>query len=207
MNKKLTHRQLELLRYIESVIQSEQRVPSYREMAKALNLSAVGSIQDLVKTLIEKEFLEKGEKGLRLAGARQSPVMTIPIVGEVAAGAMQDAFEVAMGSLPLSPDLLPARSTSEDFFALRVSGESMIDAGILPRDILVIYKKARVRSGDIVVASHRGEATVKEYRAPKKSGDAVELIPHNKKLKPILVPANEEFQILGKVISVQRYLA
>lgn len=223
----LTNRQRELLTLIEDSLTHEQRVPSYREMAKALKVSAVGTIQDLVKALLDKGYLEKTDKGLRLAGARQSPSLTVPIIGEVAAGSLQDAFEVALGSMPISPELLKHSGRADDFFALRVSGESMIEAGILPKDYLIVHRGARVRTGDIVVASHRGEATVKELKLPKggtmasasststadvgsKKGSGneavVELIPKNRSLKPIIVRADEDFKILGKVVAVQRYL-
>lgn len=211
----LTSRQRELLEFIQTSVAQEGRIPSYREMAKALNVVAVGTIQDHVEVLVRRGYLEKTHSGkggkkvqLKLAGHRQTPSMTIPIVGEVAAGQMRDAFEVALGSIPVSLPLMRKRSASaEKLFALRVSGESMIDAGILPGDLVVVDRSVTVKSGDFVVAERAGEATVKEVRFPIKSESGIQLIPHNKALKTIVIPPTEEsFRIIGKVVSVQRFL-
>ncbi len=201
----LTSRQRELLDLIQDSLSQDQHMPSYRELAKALKVSAVGTVQDLIQALVNKGYLEKTAKGLRLTGARQSPSLSIPIIGEVAAGSLQDAFEVALGSTTISPNLLKSGGRPDDFFALRVSGESMIDVGILPKDYIVVHRGARVKTGDIVVASHRGEATVKEIKLPRGASGQVELIPKNRSMKTILVKADEDFKVLGKVVAVQRY--
>ncbi len=205
--QELTQRQRDLLQFIEESVQREQRFPSYREMAKALGVSAVGTVQDHMGALEERGIVEKQGKSWRLSGARQSPSISVPIVGEVAAGALQDAYEVAMGATTISPELLKAARNpkAQDLFALRVRGESMIDAGIQPGDLVIIQKGSDCRSGDFVVADVDGEATLKEIALPKKSSDPIRLIPHNKKLSEIRIPANEKFKILGKVISLQRY--
>lgn len=202
----LTERQRELLQYIEKTLQKEQRFPSYREMAKALGVSAVGTVQDHMSALEDQGIVEKSGKSWRLSGARQAPSISVPIVGEVAAGALQDAYEVAMGATTISPELLRTKSLkSNDLFALKVRGESMIDAGIQPGDLVIIQKSGDWKSGDVVVADVEGEATLKELQMPKKSGEPIKLVPHNSKLETILIPANEKFRILGKVISLQRY--
>lgn len=198
-------------------------MPSYREMAKALGVSAVGTVQDHVRVLVEKGFLEKETKSgvktgrainktlkprLRLAGARQVSSLSVPLVGEVAAGSLRDAFEVAMGSVAVSFSLLgkPA-AKSGDHFALRVRGESMIEAGILPGDIAIVDRKATARSGDFVVAELQGEVTLKELEVKTQSGQRqVRLLPHNATMEPIPVNDPETLRILGKVISLQRFL-
>lgn len=202
----LSPRQLELLDYIQQTCHHEHRMPSYREMAKALKVSAVGTIQDHINVLVEKGHLEKDGRAVKLAEARSTPILSVPIIGEVAAGSLQDAYEVSLGTLALSPDLVDRRSQASDFFALRVKGESMIDAGILHGDFVVVRKNTRPKSGDIVVADVNGEATVKELKLPTSSEARVTLIPHNKTLKPILLEPDENFKILGRVISVQRYI-
>jgi repressor LexA len=206
--QELTQRQRDLLTFIEKTVQQEQRFPSYREMAKALGVSAVGTVQDHMGALEERGIVEKSGKSWRLSGARQSPSISVPIVGEVAAGALQDAYEVAMGATTLSPELLKSRNLrTQDLFALKVRGESMIDAGIQPGDLVIIQRGNDCRSGDIVVADVEGETTLKELALPKKSSDPIRLIPHNSKLSEIQIPANEKFKILGKVISLQRYFS
>jgi len=201
----LTDRQRELLEFIQSHVSQEQRFPSYRDMAKAMKVSAVGTIQDHVQALVDNGSLEKDGRKLRLAQNRQIPVLTVPIVGEVAAGALQDAFEVALGAVTVTPELLKERAGPQDLFALRVRGESMIDAGIQQGDLIIVHKSARVKNGDFVVADYDGEATVKELGLPKTKGAPVLLIPHNSRMSPIEVPASEKLKILGKVVSVQRF--
>jgi len=217
----LTNRQRELLDFIQDSVGRESRMPSYREMAQALGLSAVGSVQDLVKALVEKGYLEKSASGLKslkksketrkqlkLAGARQTPVVRVPIVGEVAAGSLRDVFEVALGSLPISPDLLSRGFAPDQGFALRVQGESMIEAGILPGDLVVVDRNAQVRTGDIAVVEYRGETTLKEIEIPVRgSRNPVRLIPKNRTMKPIIVDAPEEMRVLGKVVALHRALA
>ncbi len=205
--RKITSRQRELLEYVQKTVHGEQRMPSYREMAKALGVSAVGTIQDHIKALIEEGYLLKSEKGLSLCEERQVSYIGVPIIGEVAAGTLTDAFEEALGTLPL-PRIemgLNARTSPENFFALRVSGESMKDAGIFPKDFVIVNKKASIKNGDIVVAALNSEATVKEIKFLKNGG--CELIPHNSRFESIkIAPQTENFKLLGKVISVQRYL-
>ena len=202
----LSPRQLELLEFIQRACHEEHRMPSYREMAKALGVSAVGTIQDHINVLVEKGYLEKDGRSVKLAEARATPILSVPIVGEVAAGSLQDAYEVALGTLALSPDLVDRRAQPHDFFALRVKGDSMVDAGIFHGDYVVVKKNTRPKTGDIVVADVNGEATVKELKLPSANDSRVTLIPHNKLLKPIVLEPTQEFKILGRVISVQRYM-
>ncbi len=186
-------------------------MPSFREMAKALNVSAVGTIQGLVRGLLERGYLEKEGRRLALPSKRKAENFSVPIVGEVAAGSLTDAFEVSLGTLSLTPELLGLKNDGEwprdRFFALRVKGESMIEAGILPKDMVVVDRSSRVRSGDIVVALYRDEATVKEIQFPRKSSDLVRLLPHNSKLEPIEVPGDQKLKVLGKVVALQRVMA
>jgi repressor LexA len=201
----LSPRQLELLEYIQETCHNEHRMPSYREMAKALDVSAVGTIQDHVNVLVEKGHLVKDGRNLKLTENRSSPMLSVPIVGEVAAGSLQDAYEVALGTIAVSPHLLDRKAAANDFFALRVKGESMVDAGIYHGDYVVVRKNVRPKTGDFVVADVNGEATVKELKLPSGGENRVTLIPHNTSLKPILVDADENFKILGRVVAVQRY--
>ncbi|HVJ65555.1 MAG TPA: transcriptional repressor LexA [Bdellovibrionota bacterium] len=205
MGANLSERQKELLNFIEACVHQEQRIPSYREMAKHLGVSAVGTIQDHIHALTKFGYLEKKGRSLRLSGHRQSPTMSIPIVGEVAAGALQDAFEVALGTLQVSPATIRNPKNSGAYFALKVRGESMIDIGIYEGDYLVVDREAKTKSGDVVVAQHLNQATVKTIQYPKSKSDPVALIPQNAKMKPILVDPDEEFQVLGKVVALQRF--
>lgn len=206
MKKTVSQRQIDLLKYIEECMCEQQRIPSYREMAKAMNVSAVGTIQDHLKKLMEAGYLVKDGKNIQLAPKKQTPILSIPIVGEVAAGPLTEAIEDSGASLPVSKDMLKHSNNVDDYFALRVKGNSMIEAGICEGDMVVIYQKARVKSGDFIVARLHGDATLKEIRFPKKNSKKVELIPWNKELDVIKVEANEDFEVLGKVVALQRFL-
>ncbi len=208
MNKKnssLSPRQKELFEFIESTSHKEHRMPSLREMAKALKVSAVGTVQDHIKILIEKGFLIKDQKSLKVSPSRTCSMVTIPVVGTISAGTLTDAFEVALGTVAFSPSQ-NIKDTSK-LLALRVSGESMIDAGILPGDIAIIDRSRTAKSGDIVVATQNDQATIKELKitSSSKTPQNIELIPHNKKFNTIKVKPSEEFSIIGPVIAVQRY--
>jgi repressor LexA len=123
----------------------------------------------------------------------------MPILGRIAAGTPIFAAENHQGTLHVDA----RRYRGEALFALRVQGESMIGAGILDGDLVIVRAQATADPGDIVVALIGDDATVKRFR-PKK--DHVSLEPENPKMKPIRVPA-DELLIQGKVIGVQRVMA
>jgi repressor LexA len=204
----LTPRQHELLDFIRDSVRNEQRIPSYREMAQALGVSAVGTIQDHVSALIENGYIEKKDRHLRLIDEEPAtPSLSVPILGEVAAGSLQEAIEDPQGHLPLSPEMLGLKVRPDDLFALKVRGESMIEVGIHPGDWIVVHRQEKVRSGDIVVVDWEGEATVKEIEFPKSKSDPIRLIPKNSKMRPIEIPADERLRVLGKVVFLQRSFA
>ncbi len=202
VQKKLSPRQQELLEYIEKVSNSEHRMPSYREMASALKLSAVGSVQDLLRVLIAKNYLQKNGKHLTLSRKRQSPVLHVPIVGVVAAGSLTPSFENQLGVLTVSSQLLNSKK-AKNIFALRVQGQSMIDAGIFEGDFVFVSPKESVKSGDTVVVRTGEETTVKEIYFKSKS---ITLRPRNSKMSDMHFDENasKELDILGRVVLLQR---
>jgi repressor LexA len=211
-NEQLTPRQLELFQYLEDVQGREHRMPSYREMANAMKLSAVGSIQDLVSALIEKGYLRKNGRHLSLSEKKQSSVVQIPIVGVVAAGSLTEAMENNLGVLPFSSDFVAAKTSASKFkankkvFALRVQGQSMIDAGIFEGDYVVVQTQPEYKSGETVVARYQGEATVKEIYFKSKE---IVLHPRNSGMKDIVFTQKDsnDLEILGRVIALQRILS
>ena len=201
----LSPRQAELLAYIEEIASEDHRMPSYREMAAALKLSAVGSVQDLVRALLQKKYLTKQGRHLILSSKRQSSTLQVPLIGVVAAGALTEAIDQHLGMMVFSRNLINAKKNSK-FFALRVQGESMIEAGIFHGDYVLVDANCEARSGETVVVRFRGEATVKEIFFKSKE---IVLHPRNKSLKDIVIEEEQrsDLEILGKVLLVQRVLS
>jgi len=128
----------------------------------------------------------------------------VPLLGQVAAGALQAAIELGEGSLLF--ELPSASADPAEYFALRVQGESMIGAGILPGDLILVHREAEIRSGEIVVARVGEEATVKRLR---RRGARIELLAENPRVRdivPSLGEGEEELELLGRVVSLRREL-
>jgi repressor LexA len=195
----LTAKQLAVLECIRDEIAANGRPPTYRDIAKRLGYDAVGTVQDHVRTLVRKGFLEKEEgvsRGFRLS--YQTGSKEIPVLGRVPAGNPIEAIQDVQGSVAV-----PSRLHG-DLFALKVTGESMVEAGILDGDTVIVRQQSQAENGDIVVAMIDGEATVKYLE--KKPG-RVRLLPANPRFHPIDVPHSTHLGdfIQGKVISVQRF--
>ncbi len=200
----LTDTQREILDFIRKTCELTGVPPSYREIQEHFGYKAVGTVQDHLKALVSKGFLEKGggkggkakrARGLLPSGFRPEGVRQIPIYGEIAAGPTRDSAQIELGSLTL-----PHSQLKGECFALRVVGDSMQEVGILEGDLLIVQKQDRARNGDIVVALLNRETTVKRYQ---ENEGQIFLVPENKRMKPIPVQT-EDFQIQGKVIGLQR---
>lgn len=198
----LTQNQALLLEFIKTYSQTHGFPPSYREIQKHFGYKAVGTVQDHVRALIQKGVLQKSygqnskkARALVPSGAKPSLGKTIPIFGEIAAGGPREALQTELGSLVVGEEF-----TSDDCFALRVVGNSMIDIGIFEGDFVIVDKTKKIKTGDIVVALLDGETTVKRYQ---ERGGKIFLIPENRNMKPIEVKT-ENFQIQGKVTGLQR---
>jgi repressor LexA len=174
------------------------RSPTVREVQEAFGFHAVETARRHLENLIVEGRLERDigkARGYRLS---EGPGFAyVPLLGRVQAGALTTAVEEPEGYIPVSQE----RSRGE-LFALRVRGESMIGAGILPGDIAIVRRQSAADSGDIVVALVGDEATVKRLRLRRKR---VELHAENPGYQPI-IPAPGEVLILGKVIEIRRYL-
>lgn len=193
----LSAKQLAVLECIREEFALSGRPPTYREIARSLGYDAVGTVQDHIRTLIRKGFLEKEEgvsRGFRLSYQRGTN--EIPVLGRVPAGHPIEAIQEVQGSIAVPSHL------RGELFGLRVTGESMIEAGILDGDLVVVRKQSHAENGDVVVAMIDGEATVKYLE--KKAG-RVRLLPANPRFQPIDVPANASNLIQGKVVSIQRF--
>jgi len=202
-HSELTEPQSEILRFIKDQVALAGSSPSYREIQEHFGYKAVGTVQDHIKALLKKGALQKmptsrgrRARGLVPAGKVVNGVRRIPIYGEIAAGSARDANQLEMGSLLISEQV-----AQDPSFALRVVGDSMIDAGIFEGDFLIVERRAVISSGDIVVALLNGETTVKRY---VEEGEQILLVPANRRLSPIRVEGR--FEIQGKVVGLQRRL-
>ena len=173
--------------------------PTIREVQTAFNMRAVQSAKNHLDALVKEGRLVKASgqsRGYRLPGTASKNHLA-PLVGRVPAGPFNIAIEEIEGYIPVQ-----SSSMEQTIFGLRVNGDSMMDAGILHGDIVLVRSGAEVHQGDIVVAMIDGEATVKEFRRGKKQ---IQLLPRNN-VYPVLSPKPEDLTIIGKVIEVRRYL-
>jgi len=177
--------------------------PTVREVQEAFGFRSVQTAREHLETLVDEGRLTKQRgksRGYRLpAGPGEAaPTLLVPLLGRVPAGAFDVAVEDLEGYIPIQSGY-----ASDELFGLRVRGESMSGAGILPGDVVLVRRQPTAASGDIVVALVDDEATVKRLRL--RGGKRVELQPENPAFE-VIVPDPEALVLLGKVIEVRRYL-
>lgn len=174
---------------------AEGRVPSVREICEATGLKSTSTVHLHLEKLEERGLITR-ERGvnrcIRVTGTE--PSAQIPIMGRVTAGLPILAVEDIEGYVPVSESVRRGR----DLFALRVMGESMINAGILDGDIVIVHKTPVAENGDIVVALVGDEATVKRFY---KENGHFRLQPENDEFEPIIV---DQVVLLGRVVSLLR---
>lgn len=183
----------EALSKLRQFFRSHKRLPSYQEMCDVFGFASKKASFSLAKKLIAEGILEKGEGGKLVPGKMFSP---LPLLGVVRAGMPIPQEEQVLDVLSFDTYLVDQPETS---YMLRVSGDSMIDAGIHGGDIVIVDKAKRPHNGNIVVAAIDNEVTLKYFE--KKQG-AISLIPANP-LYPVIHPTGE-VRIEGVVVSVMR---
>ena len=191
--KKLSPMRQKILDYISRYTDENGYPPAVREICQAVGLRSPSTVHSHLKILQEGGFLDKGEGRTRSITLKNHPtgVKKIPVLGVVTAGQPILMQEDILGYIPFEYH-------SGEYFALRVRGESMLNAGILPGDLVVVHSQPTAQHGEIVVALIDDEATVK--RLSLKSGQ-VWLLPENEAYSPI---DGTYAQILGKVAAVVR---
>lgn len=202
----LTARQREVLNFIRVFTDREGVPPTVREIGARFKVTPRAAFDHLA-ALERKGALERRttarrtSRSLVLSGRfRGGGTLPVPILGRVAAGQPLLAEENREGALPIAASALPGRG--EDMFALRVRGESMIDAHIVDGDLVLVRRQDSAQAGDIVVALVDDEATVKRFAH---EGGRVVLKPEHPTMAPIVVdPRERSFKILGKVVGVIR---
>ena len=184
--------------YIEAEYKKNGFSPSINDIAEHLGLSAKSNIHRQLQQLVAEGRLSNlGGRYVPtvLLDRRAEDVEMVPLLGTVAAGSPILAVENLEGYVAY----LPRFGDSRDLFALRVKGDSMIEAGIFSGDIVIVEKTPDVVNGDIVVALIDDEATVKTFY---REGGHIRLQPENRELSPIIV---REVAILGRVLASMRY--
>ena len=191
----LTNMQQRIYEYIASCIREQGYPPSVREIGEAVGLKSPSTVHFHLQHLEEAGAIEKGAgKGRAITlTAPAVPEDKIPIVGNVAAGSPILAEECIEDYLTFDTG-----GHGDEYFALRVRGESMLNAGILPDDLVVVRRQQTCSNGEIVVAMIEDEATVKRF---SKQNGHIWLLPENEAYSPI---DGTYAQILGKVAAVVR---
>ena len=203
MTTKQNTKQLQILRYIYETVADRGFPPTVREICHAVDLSSTSTVHGhlsrlerkgyLIKDATKPRALEITEEGKKAIGIKPNE---IPVIGDVAAGQPILAVEDIEDYFPLPPDLA---NDAGDLFMLRVHGESMINAGILNGDNVIVRKQSTAVNGEIVVAmTDENEATVKRFYKEK---GHYRLQPENDTMDPIILSS---VQILGKVVGLYR---
>jgi repressor LexA len=201
--KKLTPRQREVFEWIKDFIQEYAMPPTVREIGDAFGMKS-SSMFDHLKALERKGYLKRGDMGARSLiimdqekNIRPSSAK-VSVIGRIPAGQPIEAIEHDRGTILVSKDILKGRKA----YALLVEGDSMVEAGILDGDYVIVRKQETAENGDIVVALIDDEATLKRFY---REGRKVRLEPANREMEAIYVKSGE-FRIQGKVIGVQRLI-
>jgi repressor LexA len=204
----LTASQRALLEFLRAYIGQHGYPPSYREMAAALEFRSTNGVAYQLRCLEEKGYLVRDSQGAQARAIRLTTrvapqplegAVQVPLLGQVAAGTPIAAEQIDGETLLLDASLCPSRGV----FALRVTGDSMVEAGIFEGDLVFVQRRSHVEDGDIVVAVMDGEATVKTFRHRR---GLVFLEPANRRLKAIPVSAAVESFVAGVVVGVYRRL-
>nr|MBS0020381.1 transcriptional repressor LexA [Gammaproteobacteria bacterium] len=177
----LTHRQQEILRFIQEVIETEGFPPTRAEIARALGFRSANAAEDHLKALARKGVIEMQpgiSRGIRLLEMPQQ--LGLPVVGKVAAGSPVLAEQHIQDYYRIDARLFRPRAD----YLLRVKGTSMMGVGILDGDLLAVHRTPEAKSGEIVVARVEDEVTVKRFR---RRGNMVRLMPENPDFPPIVV--------------------
>ena len=212
--EELTDRQREILNFILKETEARGFPPTIREIGEEMDIRSTNGVNDHLKALERKGYLNRGEQQSRSLvptkrarmvlglGVKKDPDMIeVPVLGKVAAGAPLLAVENMEDSVRIDSFLLGGNG--REVFALRVKGESMIEDGIFDGDYLFVRKAPAAQPGDIVVALIDDEATCKRYYP---EGDRIRFQPANATMQPIYVNRSDfkSTMLLGLVVGVYR---
>lgn len=198
----LSKRQRQILEFIQKCVEEKGYPPSVREIGQAVGLSSSSTVHGHLGRLEQKGYLRRDPtkpRAIELLSPehRRVPYQQVPVVGRVTAGEPILAVENVETYVPISKELFG----EDELFVLKVRGESMIGAGILDGDWVVVRRQATAENGEIVVAMIEDEATVKRFF---REDGRIRLQPDNPALEPIYA---ERVEILGRVVGLIRKLA
>jgi len=201
-HNELTQRQKQVLQFITSYSGDNGYAPSQREIASHLNVSGTLPVMKHLGALERKGYIKRDHvnRGITLTASKKAviPSVSLPIVGTVRAGHLAPAIEDIQGYFSVDPMAVKGN----DCFFLKVSGESMINAGILDGDLALVRPQPTADNKDTVVAMLDGEVTLKYFYREQ---DHIRLQPANPDMEPIIIrPEDGEVSIVGKVIGVYR---
>lgn len=199
---RITAKQEEILNYIKNEILERGFPPAVREICQAVNLKSTSSVHSHLESLEKNGYIRRDPTKPRAIeilddsfNMVRREMVNVPIVGTVAAGQPVLAQQNIDSYFPIPSEYMP----NEQSFILRVKGESMINAGIMDGDCVLVKQQSAADNGDMVVALVEDSATVKTFY---KENGYIRLQPENDTMAPIIV---EDCQILGKVFGVFRF--
>ncbi|MDH4163965.1 MAG: transcriptional repressor LexA [Nitrospirota bacterium] len=202
MSTSITERQQEIYDFIRDVVTERSMPPTMREIGEHFRIRSTNGVEKHLAALEKSGLIvrERGKsRGITLPGTERKNLVTIPLLGRVAAGMPVLAPENREGDITVDFSLFAMR-TSDKVFALAVRGESMIEAHIMDGDTVLVKEQPTARNGDIVVAMTEGEATVKRFY---REGQKVRLQPENRTMKPLMFDKGD-LRIIGKVVGMLR---
>lgn len=208
MHEDLTPKQKKIFEFIKQTKSKKGISPAYREIMEHFGFKSIGTVQDHLNALERKGYITREPAKYRTIGCRLigpgsfdilDNTVRIPVVGQISAGRLVLAIENIEGYISL--DKLLVRHP-KDVFALKVKGDSMINAGIYDDDFVIVRQQPTAENGQIVVALINDEATVKRFY---KADDKITLKAENPNIKPFVYHKGDaNISILGKVIGVYR---
>ena len=209
MAKRLTTRQHTVLETIRAWIRERGYPPTIRELGQKLGIKSLRGVTTHLDAIAKKGFLKREAKARSISlldvMAPFEHALQVPVVGRIRAGAPVLAQEHIEGHVVVDGGWIGASASPEaaPHFALHVKGDSMINAGILEGDYVIIRQQAGAEHGDIVAALLGDEATIKRLF---KQDNQLRLVPEHPTMEPIVIGAAHPLTILGKVVAVFRKL-
>ena len=203
---KISKKQSEILEYMKNEILNRGFPPSVREICEAVSLKSTSSVHSHLETLEKNGYIRRDPTKPRAIeivddnfNLVRRETVNVPIIGKVAAGEPLLAVQNVEGYFPIPSEYMPNKQT----FMLVVQGDSMVNAGIFSGDYVVVEKQENAENGDKIVALVEDSATIKTFYKEK---DHIRLQPENDYMDPILIHPEQQFQVLGKVIGVSRFM-